>query len=114
MKTIKLLTVLACTLAWMGVSAHAESCCEKAKKAGKECDHKCCQEAAKDQRLLRWLRRTAPRVRRLGSRTPAPGNGRGGSPPSPLRSHRFEDPSPPARHLVEGGAVGRLQRHVDE
>ena len=47
MKTIKLLTVLACTLAWMGVSAHAESCCDKAKKAGKECDHKCCQEAAK-------------------------------------------------------------------
>ncbi len=26
-----------------------------------------CLEAAKDQKLLRWLRRTAPRVRRLGS-----------------------------------------------
>ena len=47
MKSIKLLTVIACTLAWRGVSAHAETCCEKAKKASKECDHKCCIEATK-------------------------------------------------------------------
>lgn len=47
MKSIKLLTALVCTLAVMSVSVNAESCCDKAKKAGKECDHKCCVEAAK-------------------------------------------------------------------
>ena len=28
--------------------ARAETCCEKAKAAGKECAHKCCIKAAKD------------------------------------------------------------------
>ena len=28
--------------------ARAETCCEKAKAAGKECTHKCCVKAAKD------------------------------------------------------------------
>ncbi|NBV24043.1 MAG: hypothetical protein EBS05_19255 [Proteobacteria bacterium] len=27
------------------------SCCDKAKKAGKECAHKCCVEAAKDGKV---------------------------------------------------------------
>ena len=49
MKSIKLFTMIACTLALLAstVSVNAESCCDKAKKAGKECDHKCCVEAAK-------------------------------------------------------------------
>ena len=50
MKSIKLLTILACTVAWMGVSSQA-SCCDDAKKAGKECTHKCCQEAAKAKKV---------------------------------------------------------------
>ena len=28
--------------------ARAETCCEKAKAAGKECAHKCCVKAAKE------------------------------------------------------------------
>lgn len=50
MKSIKLFTMIACTLAILAattVSVNAESCCEKAKKAGKECQHKCCVEAKK-------------------------------------------------------------------
>ncbi|MGZ5545469.1 MAG: hypothetical protein ACXWIU_12405 [Limisphaerales bacterium] len=49
MKSIKLFTMIAATLAIMAttVTANAESCCEKAKKAGKECEHKCCVEAKK-------------------------------------------------------------------
>jgi hypothetical protein len=49
MKSIKSLVAIACALAFIGsVSiARAETCCEKAKAAGKECSHKCCQEAAK-------------------------------------------------------------------
>lgn len=49
MKSIKMFTMIACTLALLAstVSVNAESCCDKAKKAGKECDHKCCVEAAK-------------------------------------------------------------------
>ena len=49
MKSIKLFTMIACTLALLAstVSVNAESCCDKAKKAGKECEHKCCVEAAK-------------------------------------------------------------------
>jgi hypothetical protein len=50
MKTLRLLTVLALSLAWMGASVHAESCCEKAKKAGKECEHACCKDAAKNKK----------------------------------------------------------------
>lgn len=49
MKSIKLFTMIACTLALLAtpLSARAESCCDKAKKAGKECEHKCCVEATK-------------------------------------------------------------------
>jgi len=49
MKAIKSLVAVACALAILGaVSARAESCCDKAKAAGKECSHKCCVEAKKD------------------------------------------------------------------
>ena len=53
MKSIKLFTMIACTLAFLAttVSVNAESCCDKAKKAGKECEHKCCQEAAKAKKV---------------------------------------------------------------
>ena len=53
MKSIKLFTMIACTLALLAstVSVNAESCCDKAKKAGKECEHKCCQEAAKAKKV---------------------------------------------------------------
>ena len=53
MKSIKLFTMIACTLALLAstVSVNAESCCDKAKKAGKECDHKCCVEAAKAKKV---------------------------------------------------------------
>ncbi len=49
MKSIKSFVAIACALAFISsVSiARAESCCEKAKAAGKECTHKCCQEAGK-------------------------------------------------------------------
>jgi hypothetical protein len=46
MKSIKLFTVLACTVAWFGASANLQAgCCDDAKKAGKACSHKCCVEA---------------------------------------------------------------------
>jgi hypothetical protein len=50
MKSIKSLVAIACALAFLGsVSiARAETCCEKAKAAGKECEHKCCVKAAKE------------------------------------------------------------------
>lgn len=52
MKSIKILTLLACTIAWFAATANvqAETCCEKAKKAGKACAHKCCVEAAKNKK----------------------------------------------------------------
>lgn len=31
--------------------ASAETCCEKAKAAGKECEHKCCVKAKKDGKV---------------------------------------------------------------
>ncbi len=51
MKHIKLLTVIACTFAWFAATANVQAgCCDDAKKAGKECSHKCCVEAAKDKK----------------------------------------------------------------
>jgi hypothetical protein len=49
MKLIKSLFALTCTLAILAGSstAFAESCCVKAKAAGKSCEHKCCVEAVK-------------------------------------------------------------------
>ena len=49
MKAIKSLIAVVCALAVLGaVSVRAESCCEKAKAAGKTCEHACCVKAAKD------------------------------------------------------------------
>ena len=52
MKSIRILTIIVCTLAWFSATAvRAESCCDKAKKAGKACEHKCCVEAAKNKKV---------------------------------------------------------------
>jgi len=50
MKAIKTLTTMVCALAVLGMTsiAQAESCCDKAKAAGKTCEHACCKKAAKD------------------------------------------------------------------
>lgn len=39
--------LLAGVFALVTLNANAETCCEKAKAAGKECAHKCCVEATK-------------------------------------------------------------------
>ena len=50
MKSIKSLVAIACALAFVAsVSiARAESCCDKAKAADKDCAHACCVKAKKD------------------------------------------------------------------
>ena len=49
MKAIKSLVAITCALAVLSaVTVRAESCCDKAKAAGKECAHECCKKAAKD------------------------------------------------------------------
>lgn len=50
MKQIKSLFTLVCLAAFLGSTCllQAETCCEKAKAAGKECSHKCCVKAAKE------------------------------------------------------------------
>ena len=50
MKFIKTLTIAACAAAFLlsTSGAMAESCCVKAKVAGKDCEHKCCVTAHKD------------------------------------------------------------------
>jgi len=47
MKFIKTLTATACAAAFLlsTTGAMAESCCVKAKAAGKDCEHKCCVAA---------------------------------------------------------------------
>ena len=47
MKFIKTLTATACAVAFLlsTTGAMAESCCVKAKAAGKDCEHKCCVAA---------------------------------------------------------------------
>ena len=47
MKLIKSLIVGMFALALIASPAFAETCCDKAKAAGKECTHKCCVEAKK-------------------------------------------------------------------
>jgi len=46
---MKSITSILCAIAFLGsvAMASAETCCEKAKAAGKECTHKCCVEAKK-------------------------------------------------------------------
>ena len=55
MKLIKTISAIGCAVAVLVSVALAENgaekkqtCCEKAKAAGKECKHKCCVEAKKD------------------------------------------------------------------
>jgi len=50
---MKSITAIVCALAMLGsISlAQAETCCEKAKAAGKECEHKCCVQAKKDGKV---------------------------------------------------------------
>ena len=50
MKAIKSLVIIACALAFIGSAtmASAESCCDKAKAAGKTCSHECCKKATKE------------------------------------------------------------------
>lgn len=52
MKSMKSLTAVACALAlFVGYgTAMAESCCVKAKAAGKDCELKCCVDARKDKK----------------------------------------------------------------
>jgi len=50
MKAIKSFTAIVAALAFLASVSFAadQTCCEKAKAAGKECAHKCCKEASKD------------------------------------------------------------------
>jgi hypothetical protein len=52
MKAIKLLVGVACALVFLasGPAAFAESCCVKAKAAGKDCTMDCCVAAHKDKK----------------------------------------------------------------
>ncbi len=47
MKSISAIIAALVLLGSMAV-VRAESCCDKAKAAGKECEHKCCVKAKKD------------------------------------------------------------------
>jgi len=50
-KNMKSITAVIAALALLGSISFAsaeQTCCEKAKAAGKECDHKCCVKAKKD------------------------------------------------------------------
>jgi hypothetical protein len=63
MKLIKSLTMFACAFAFVATVAMAEdskpnknpaglpTCCAKAQKAGKECDHACCVAAKKEGKI---------------------------------------------------------------
>ena len=53
MKSIKSLVAIVCALAFISsvTIARAESCCEKAKAAGKECAHPCCVKAVADGKV---------------------------------------------------------------
>ena len=47
MKSIKMLSVIVCALFVASTANVQAGCCDDAKKAGKECSHKCCVEATK-------------------------------------------------------------------
>lgn len=53
MNITKLLTAAAFAFALLAVPAFAadQTCCEKAKAAGKECSHPCCVAAVKDGKV---------------------------------------------------------------
>ena len=52
---MKSITAVIAALAILGsvslVGAAEQTCCEKAKAAGKECDHKCCVKAKKEGKV---------------------------------------------------------------
>ena len=52
-KTMKSISAVLCALVLLGSVAvvRAETCCEKAKAAGKECEHKCCVKAKKEGKV---------------------------------------------------------------
>lgn len=45
MNITKLITVASMAFSFLAAPLFAESCCDKAKAAGKECSHACCVEA---------------------------------------------------------------------
>jgi hypothetical protein len=51
MNITKLLTATAFAFAILSSPVFAETCCDKAKAAGKECEHKCCVEAKKEKEV---------------------------------------------------------------
>lgn len=54
MKSIKSLVALLCAVAFMASISFAQekqTCCEKAKAAGKDCSHECCVKAKKDGKV---------------------------------------------------------------
>jgi hypothetical protein len=54
MKFLHLFSVIACSLAVLSGPALAlehETCCTRAKAAGKVCEHKCCEKARKDGKV---------------------------------------------------------------
>ena len=50
---MKSLSAIICALVLVGslAAARAETCCEKAKAAGKACEHKCCIKAKADGKV---------------------------------------------------------------
>ena len=50
---MKSISAMLCALVLLGSIAivNAESCCDKAKKEGKDCAHKCCVAAKKDGKV---------------------------------------------------------------
>jgi len=53
-KPFRLFSIFACSLAvWSGsaLALEHQTCCTRAKAAGKECEHKCCVKARKDGKL---------------------------------------------------------------
>jgi hypothetical protein len=52
MKSIKLMSLIVCAFALsLGTANLQAGCCDDAKKAGKECAHKCCVEATKAKKV---------------------------------------------------------------
>jgi hypothetical protein len=71
MKLVKSLVALAFAAAFVASVAVAAdekpkftagSCCDKAQKAGKECTHKCCVEAAKDKKVCEKCNKPAKKA----------------------------------------------------
>lgn len=52
-KNMKSISAIVCALVLLGglSLASAETCCEKAKAAGKDCEHKCCVKAKADGKV---------------------------------------------------------------